>query len=91
MLTGGGDGRGDLRVRRVTARFWLEGDESDEDTGIKDLDDQLYLLIDSTPRPWTGSRVLRIAVVNYPQRAPWYLRSKISTLMLSMRKLLKTF
>jgi len=47
----------------------LEGEESDEDTRIKDLDDQLFRLIDSTPRPWTVSIVLRIAVVNYPQGA----------------------
>jgi len=85
MLTGGGDGR-DLRVRRVTVRSWLEGEESDEDTGIEDLDDQLFRLIDATPCPWTMSRVLKIDVANYPDRAPWYLRSKISTLMLSMRQ-----
>jgi len=85
IMTGGGDSR-DLRVRRVTARSWLEGEESDEDTGIEDLDDQLFRLIDSTPRRWTVSRIFRIAVANYPDRAPWYLRSKISTLMLSMRR-----
>jgi len=88
MLTGGGDGR-DLRVRRVTARSWLEGGESDEDTGIEDLDDQLFRIIATTPRPWTVSRVLRIAVAKYPERAPRYLRSKISTLMLSMKRTAK--
>jgi len=86
MLTGGGDGDRNLRVRRVTARFWLEGNESDEDKGIEDLDDQLYCIIDSTPLPWTVSRAPRIAVNKYPQRAPWYLRSKISTIMLTMRR-----
>jgi len=86
MLTGGGDGERDLRVRRVTARSWLEGYGSDEEDGIEDIDDQLYRIIDSTPLPWTISRALRIAVQTYPQRAPWYLRSKISTIMMSMRK-----
>jgi len=49
MLTGGGDSR-NLRVRRVTVCSWLEGEESDEDPGIEDLDDQLFRIIDSTPR-----------------------------------------
>jgi len=56
MLTGGGDGGRDLRVRRVTACSWLEGDQSNDDAGIKVLDDQLYRIIDSTPLPWTVSR-----------------------------------
>jgi len=85
MLTGGGDGR-NLRVRRVTTRSWLEGEESDEDTSIEDLDDQLFRIVDSTPRLWTVSRALRTAVAQYPQRAPWYLRSKISTIMMTMRR-----
>jgi len=62
MLTGGGDGDRDLRVRRVTARSWLEGNGSDEEDGIEDLDDQLYRIIDATPLPSTISRALRIAV-----------------------------
>jgi len=66
MLTGGGDGDRDLRVRRVTARSWLEGYGSDEEDGIKDIDDQLYRIINSTPLPWTISRALRIAVQKYP-------------------------
>jgi len=86
MLTGGGDGDRDLRVRRVTARSWLEGYGSDEEDGIEDNDDQLYRIIDSTPLPWTISRALRIAVQKYPQRAPWYLRSKISKIMMTMRR-----
>jgi len=53
MLTGGGDGGRDLRVRKVTARSSLEGGDSDEDEGIEDLDDQLYRIIDSTPLPIT--------------------------------------
>jgi len=86
MLTGGGDGEGDLRVRRVTARSWLEGYGSDKEDGIEDIDDQLYRIIDSIPFPWTISRALRIADQRYPQRAPWYLCSKIATIMMSMRK-----
>jgi len=86
MLTGGGDGGRDLRVRRVTARWWLEGYGSDDEEGIEDINDQLYRIIDSTPLPWTISRALRVAVQRYLQRAPWYLRSKIATIMMSMRK-----
>jgi len=86
MLTGGGDGDRDLRVRRVTVCSWLEGNGSNEEDGIEDLDDQLYRIIDATPLPWTISRTLRIAVHRYPQRAPWYLRSKISTIMMTMTR-----
>jgi len=85
MLTVGGDGDRDLRVRRVTTRSWLEGYGSDEKYDIKDIYDQLYRIIDSTPLPWTISRALLIAVQRYPQRAPWYLRSKISTIMMTMK------
>jgi len=85
MLTGGGGGEMDLRVRRVTARSWLEGYGSDEDDGVEDIDDQLYRIIDSTPAPWTISCALRIAIQKYPQREPWYLRMKISTIMMTMR------
>jgi len=81
MLTGG---ERDLRVRRVTARSWLEGYGSDEDDSIEDIDDQLYRIIDSTPLPSTISRALRIVIQRYPQRTPWYLRSKISTIMMSI-------
>jgi len=70
ILTGGGDGETDLRVRRVTAGSWLEGYGSNEDDGVEDIDDQLYRIIDSTPAPWTISRALRIAIQRYPQRAP---------------------
>jgi len=87
MLTGGGEGDRDLRVRRGTARSWLEGYGSDEEDGNEDIDDQLYRIIDSIPVPWTISRALRIAVQRYPQRAPWYLRSKISKIMITMRKI----
>jgi len=86
MWTGGGDGEMDLRVRRVTARSSLEGYGSDEDDGVEDIDDQLYRIIDSTSAPWTISRALRIAIQKYPQRAPWYLRMKISTIMMTMRR-----
>jgi len=53
MLTGGGDGR-NLRVRSVIARSWFEGEKSDEDTGIEDLDDQLFPSIDSNPPALDG-------------------------------------
>jgi len=86
MLTGGGDGEKYLRVRRVTARSWLKGYGSDDDDGVEDIYDQLYRIIDSTPLPWTISRALRIAIQKYPQRAPWYLRMKISTIIMTMRR-----
>jgi len=53
MLTGRGDGGRDLRVRRGTARSWLEDYGSDEEDGIEDVDDQLYRIIEATPLPWT--------------------------------------
>jgi len=86
MLTGGGDGNREMRVRRVTARSWLERYGSDEDDGVEDIDDQLYRIIDGMPFPWTISRALRIAVQRYPQRAQWYLRMKISTILMTMRQ-----
>jgi len=86
MLMGGGDGERDMRVRRVTARSWLEGYGSDEDDVVEDIDDQLYRIIDETPFPWTTSRALRVAIQRYPQRAPWYLRMKIWTIMMTMRR-----
>jgi len=86
MVTGGGDGERDQRVRRVTARSWLKGYGSDEDDSIEDIDDQQYRINDATPLPWTISRTLPIAIQRYPQRAPWYLRSKISTIMVTMRR-----
>jgi len=86
MLTGGGGGDREFKVRRVTGTSWLEGYGSDEEDGIEDIDDQFYRIIDSTPHPWTISRALRIAVQKYPRRAPWYLHSKISTKMMTMRK-----
>jgi len=70
MLTGEGDGERDLRVRRVTARSWLEGYGSNKDDGLEGIDEQLYRIINSTPLPWTISRALRIAIQRYPQRAP---------------------
>jgi len=73
-------------VRKDTACEWMEGEESDEDTEVEDLDDQLFRLIESTPRPHTVSRVLRMAVVQCPLYVPWYLRSKISTIMTTMRR-----
>jgi len=85
MLTGGGDGR-DLRVRRVTARSWLEGGESDEDTGIEDLDGQLFRIIDTTPSSLDRVPRPQDPLAKYLEGAPWYLRSKILTLMLSMRR-----
>jgi len=64
----------------------LEGHGSDEDERVEDLDDQLYRIIDGMPFPWTISRALRISVQRYPQRAPWYLRMKISTILIAMRR-----
>jgi len=89
MMRGGGDGD---RVRVVTARSWLEGGEvgrgRDLDVGgnLEDLDDQLFHLVQSVPAPLTVARVLRLAVISFPNRAPWYLRMKISTILLTMRK-----
>jgi len=37
------------QMRNVTAREWMEGEESDEDTEVEDLNDQLFRLIESTP------------------------------------------
>jgi len=85
MMTGG-DGDGNFGVRRVSARSWLEGSEVDLGGDLEDLDDQLFHLIQTVPAPWTISPVLRVAVVSFPDRAPWYLRMKISTILLSMRK-----
>jgi len=88
-MMGGGDGDG---VRVVTARSWLEGSEvgqgGDLDVGgdLEDLDDQLFHLIQTVPAPWTIARALRLAVVTFPDLAPWYLRMKISTIILTMRK-----
>jgi len=73
-------------VRNVTAREGMECEESDLDTEIEDLDDQLIHLIESTPRPHTASRVLRLAVVQCPLYAPWFLRAKILTIMTKMRR-----
>jgi len=88
MATGGDDGG----VRVVTARSWLEGSQvgqgGDLDVGgdLEDMDDQLFHLIQDVPAPWTVARVLCLAIVLFPDRAPWYLRIKISTLLLTMRK-----
>jgi len=86
-------GAGGDRVRTVTARSWLEGeikrgDDIDMDGELEDLDEQLYHLIQiiPPPPPWTVARVLRLAVISFPDRAPWYLRSVISTILFTMRK-----
>jgi len=84
-------GAGGDRVRRVTARSWLEGevkrgDDLDMDGELEDLDEQLYHLIQTIPAPWTVAHVLRLAVISFPDRAPWYLRSVISTIFLTLRK-----
>jgi len=84
-----GDGVG---VRVVSARSWLEGGEEgrggDLDIGgdLEDLDDQLFYIIQTVPTPCTIARALRLAVVAFPERAPSYLRMKISTIILTMRK-----
>jgi len=85
MMTDGGGGR-NPRVRNARGRDGAGDEESDEDTGIEDLDDQLIGLIESTPRPNTASCVLRLAVVQCPLYAPWFLRAKISTIMTTMRR-----
>jgi len=85
MLTGGEDGR-NLRARGVTVRSWIEGEESVEDPGLEDIDDKFFWLIDATPRPYTVSRVLRLAVMQIPHQEPCYLRSKISTIITTMRR-----
>jgi len=71
-------------VRNDRGRDVAGDEESDEDTGIEDLEDQLIRLMESTPRPHTASRVLRLAVVQCPLYAPWFLRAKISTIMTTM-------
>jgi len=66
-------------VRVVSGRSWLEGGEvrreGDLDVGgdLEDLDDQLLHLLQTVPAPWTIVRALRLAVVTFPDRAPWYL------------------
>jgi len=88
MMTGG-DGDG---VRVVTARSWLEcskvarGGDLDVGGDLEDLDDQLFHLIQSIPAPWTVARILRLAVISFPDRVTWYLQMKISTILLTMRK-----
>jgi len=82
----------DVGVRVVSAHSWLEGGEEgrggDLDIGgdLEDLDDQLFHIIQTVPTPCTIARALRLAVVAFPDRAPWYLRMKISTIVLTMRK-----
>jgi len=72
MATGGDSDR----VRVVTARSWLkgsvEGRGGDLDVGgdLEDLDDQLFHLVQDVPAPWTVARVLRLAVISFPDRAP---------------------
>jgi len=74
------------------ARSWLEGGEvgrgGDLDVGgdMEDMDDQLFHLIQDEPIPWTVARVLRPAIVSFPDRALWYLRMKIWTILFTMRK-----
>jgi len=82
-VTGGGR---NPRARNNGGRDGAGDEESDEDTGIEDLDDQLVRLIESTPRPHTASRVLRLAVIQCPLYAPWFLRAKTSTIMTTMRR-----
>jgi len=85
----GGDGVG---ARVVSARSWLEGGEEgrggDLDIGrdLEDLDDQLFHIVQTVPTPCTIARALRLAIVAFPDRAPWYLMMKISTIILTMRK-----
>jgi len=50
------------------------------------MDDQLFHLMQDVPAPLTVARVLLLAIVSFPDRAPWYLRMKISTILLTMRK-----
>jgi len=65
MLTDRGGGK-NLRVRNATGREGNEDEESDGDTGIEDLNDQLIRLIESTlgltPHPafsgWQSYNVL---------------------------------
>jgi len=84
-------GEGD-RVRVVSARSWLGGGElvpgGDIAVGgeLDDLDEHLLEIILSIPPPWTVPRVLQHAVISFPNRAPWYLQSIISTMLLTMRK-----
>jgi len=80
------------RVRVVSARSWLGGGElvrrGDLAVGgeLDDLDEHLIEIILSIPPPWTVPRVLQQAVIAYLDRAPWHLRSIISTILLTMRK-----
>jgi len=80
------------RVRVVSARSWLGGGElvqgGDIAVGgeLDDVDEHLLEIILSTPPPWTVPRILQQAVIAYPDRAPWHLRSIISTMLLTMRK-----
>jgi len=53
---------------------------------LDDLDEHLIQIILGIPPPWTVPRVLQHAVISFPERAPWYLRSVISTVLLTMRK-----
>jgi len=79
-------------VRVVSAHSWLGGGElvrgGDIAVGgeLDDLDEHLFEIILSIPPPWTVPRVLQRAVISFPGRAPWYLRSIISTMLLTMRK-----
>jgi len=62
------------------------GGDLDVGGELEDMDDQLFHLIHDVPAPWTMARVLRLAIVSFADRAPWYLRMKISTILLTMRK-----
>jgi len=79
-------------VRVVSPHSWLGGGElvrgGDIAVGgeLDDLDEHLIEIILSIPPPWTVPRVLQRAVISFPGRAPWYLRSIISTMLLTMRK-----
>jgi len=88
-LATGAEGDG---VRVVLARSWLGGGElvqgGDLAVGgeLDDLDEHLIQKIQGIPPPLTVPRVLQQAMISFPKRAPWYLRSVISTVLLTMRK-----
>jgi len=73
------------------------GGDLDIGGDLEDLDDQLFhtyiiipyihnYIMQTVPAPCTIARALRLAVVAFPDRAPWYPRMKISTIIPTMRK-----
>jgi len=76
----------------VSARSWL-GDGEVVRGGnlavggeLDDLDEHLIQIILGISPPRTVPCVLQHAVISFPDRAPWYLRSVISIVLLTMRK-----